>query len=527
MFEDGKIFIGASFNAEGARVRGEYLELRLANRHGLVTGATGTGKTVTLQALAEGFSDAGVSVFAADIKGDLSGIAAQGEPKDFLLKRAREIGLDPYVNDRFPTVFWDLFGEQGHPIRATVSEMGPLLLARLMNLNDTQEGVLNIVFRVADEQGLLILDLKDLQALLGYVAENAATLTTRFGNVAKATVGAVQRQLLVLEAQGGNRFFGEPALELADLMRTARDGRGVVNILAADKLMQSPRLYATFLLWLLSELFEQLPEVGDPDKPKLVFFFDEAHLLFDEAPRALVEKVQQVVRLIRSKGVGVYFVTQNPIDVPEEVAGQLGNRVQHALRAFTPREQKAVRAAAETFRPNPELKTAQVITELGVGEALVSMLEPKGVPSIVQRTLIRPPSARIGPLTAEERAALIRNSPVAGRYDQTVDRDSAYEMLARKAQDTAAAAEAAKNAPDETSAGGGLGGVLGTIFGTGSGRGKTLTPGQTIARDVTRTVVNQTAGEIAARIGKSVAGSVGGSVGRAVVRGVLGSLLRR
>jgi DNA helicase HerA-like ATPase len=526
MLEDGRIFIGTSFNAEGARLKGEYLELRLANRHGLVTGATGTGKTVTLQALAEGFSDAGVSVFAADIKGDLSGVAAQGEPKDFLLKRAREIGLDPYVNDRFPTVFWDLFGEQGHPIRATVSEMGPLLLARLMNLNDTQEGVLNIVFRVADEQGLLILDLKDLQALLGYVAENAATLTTRFGNVAKATVGAVQRQLLVLEAQGGDRFFGEPALELGDLMRTSRDGRGVVNILAADKLMQSPRLYATFLLWLLSELFEQLPEVGDADKPKLVFFFDEAHLLFDEAPKALVEKVQQVVRLIRSKGVGVYFVTQNPIDVPEEVAGQLGNRVQHALRAFTPREQKAVRAAAETFRPNPDMKTAQVITELGVGEALVSLLEPKGVPSIVQRTLIRPPSARIGPLTAEERAALIRNSPLAGRYDQTVDRDSAYEMLAHKAQDTVAAAEA-REAPVEASAGGGLGGILGTIFGTGSGRGKTLTPGQTIARDVTRTVVNQTAGEIAARIGKSVAGSVGGSVGRAVVRGVLGGLLRR
>jgi DNA helicase HerA-like ATPase len=518
MLEDGKIFIGTSFDAKGAREKGEYLELRLANRHGLVTGATGTGKTVTLQALAEGFSDAGVSVFAADIKGDLSGIAAMGEPKDFLAKRAKEIGLDPYVNDKFPVVFWDLFGEQGHPIRATVTEMGPLLLARLMNLNDTQEGVLNIVFRVADEQGLLLLDLKDLQALLGHVAENAAELTTKYGNVAKATVGAVQRQLLVLEAQGGANFFGEPALALADLMRTSRDGKGVVNILAADKLMGSPRLYATFLLWLLSELFEELPEVGDPDKPKLVFFFDEAHLLFDEAPKALIEKVEQVVRLIRSKGVGVYFVTQNPLDVPESVAGQLGNRVQHALRAYAPREQKAVRAAAETFRPNPKLKTAEVITELGVGEALVSTLEGKGAPSIVQRTLIRPPAARIGPLTADERKAVIQASPLTGRYDAAVDRESAYEMLTKKAAETQAV---------EAGAGGGFGGIFETIFGGGSGRKGTLAPGQRVAREVTRTIVNQTAGNIAASIGKSVAGSVGGSVGRAVVRGVLGSLLRR
>ncbi|MFD1702999.1 helicase HerA-like domain-containing protein [Methylopila henanensis] len=522
MLQDGKIFIGTSFDAKGARLKGEYLELKFGNRHGLVTGATGTGKTVTLQALAEGFSDAGVPVFASDIKGDLSGIAAMGQPKDFLQKRADEIGLTPYVNDQFPVVFWDLFGEQGHPIRATVSEMGPLLLARLMNLNDTQEGVLNIVFRVADEQGLLLLDLKDLQALLAHVAENAATLTTKYGNVAKATVGAVQRQLLVLEQQGGDKFFGEPALELADLMRTQRDGRGVVNILAADKLMASPRLYATFLLWLLSELFETLPEVGDVEKPKLVFFFDEAHLLFDEAPKALIEKVEQVVRLIRSKGVGVYFVTQNPIDVPEEVAGQLGNRVQHALRAFTPREQKAVKAAAETFRPNPELKTAQVITELGVGEALVSTLEAKGVPSIVQRTLIRPPAARIGPLTPDERRAAIQKSPLAGRYDDVVDRDSAYEMLARKAQETVAAEQVSVEADA-----GGIGGIFKTIFGTGSGRGKTLTPTQTIARDVTRTVVNQTAGNIAAQIGKSIAGSAGSAIGRSVVRGVLGSLLKR
>jgi uncharacterized protein len=519
MLQDGKIFIGASFDAKGARQKGEYLELKLANRHGLVTGATGTGKTVTLQALAEGFSDAGVPVFASDIKGDLSGIAAMGEPKDFLVKRAEEIGLTPYANDKFPVVFWDLFGEQGHPIRATVSEMGPLLLSRLMNLNDTQEGVLNIVFRVADEQGLLLLDLKDLQALLGHVAENAAELTTKYGNVAKATVGAVQRQLLVLEQQGGAKFFGEPALELGDLMRTTRDGRGVINLLAADKLMASPRLYATFLLWLLSELFEELPEVGDPEKPKLVFFFDEAHLLFDEAPKILVEKVEQVVRLIRSKGVGVYFVTQNPLDVPETVAGQLGNRVQHALRAYTPREQKAVRAAAETFRPNPDLKTAQVIMELGVGEALVSTLEGKGVPSIVQRTLIRPPSAKIGPVASDQRKTLIHASPVAGKYDAALDRESAYEMLVKRAQETQAVeAEAAFG-------GGGLGAIFETIFG-GSNRKGPLAPGQKVAREVTRTIVNQTAGNIAASVGKSIAGSVGSTVGRAVVRGVLGSLLR-
>ncbi|WP_026363126.1 helicase HerA-like domain-containing protein [Methylopila sp. M107] len=523
MLEDGKLFIGTSFDAKGAKVKGEYLDLRLANRHGLVTGATGTGKTVTLQVLAEAFSDAGVSVFAADIKGDLSGVAAKGEPKDFLVKRADEVELDPYVNDKFPVVFWDMFGAQGHPIRATVSEMGPLLLARLMNLNDTQEGVLNIVFRVADTQGLLLLDLKDLQALLTYVAENAAELTTQYGNVAKATVGAVQRQLLVLENQGGDKFFGEPALALADLIRTTRDGRGVINILAAEKLMSSPRLYATFLLWLLSELFEELPEVGDPDKPKLVFFFDEAHLLFDEAPKVLLDKVEQVVRLIRSKGVGVYFVTQNPLDVPETVAGQLGNRVQHALRAYTPREQKAVRAAAETFRPNPKLNTAQVITELAVGEALVSTLEGKGVPSVVQRTLIRPPAGRIGPLTADERKAIIQNSPVAGHYDETIDRESGYELLVKKAEDKAVV-EA--DAADE----GVFGGFFKTIFGGGGGgsaRKGTLNPGQRVAREVTRTIVQRTAGDVAASIGKSVAGSVGSSVGRAVVRGVLGSLMKR
>src|SRR5947209_15741078 len=393
----GAIFVGKSYKPE-------LLTLALANRHGLVTGATGTGKTVTLQVLAEGFSRAGVSVFAADIKGDLSGIAAVGEGKEPFVERAKDLGFD-YQPDEFPVIFWDLFGEQGHPIRATISEMGPVLLARLMDLNDTQEGVLNIAFRVADEEGLLLLDLKDLRAMLGYVADHAAELTTHYGNVSKATVGTIQRQLLVLENQGGTKFFGEPALALQDLMKKSSDGRGYVNILVADKLMESPRLYATFLLWLLSELFEQMPEVGDLDKPKLVFFFDEAHLLFNDAPKALLDRIEQVVRLIRSKGVGVFFVTQNPIDVPDKVLGQLGNRVQHALRAFTPRDQKAVRAAAETFRPNPKLDTAQVIMELGKGEALVSFLEGNGTPSIVERCMVRPPSARVGPVSPEERKA--------------------------------------------------------------------------------------------------------------------------
>src|SRR5215213_4968362 len=418
---DGRIFVGKS-------VKSEYLALHYGNRHGLVTGATGTGKTVTLQVLAEGFSRAGVSVFAADIKGDLSGIAAVGDAKEPFVKRARELGFD-YQPDEFPVVFWDLFGEQGHPVRSTISEMGPLLLARLMDLNDVQEGVLNIAFRVADEQGLLLLDMKDLRAILAFIAEHAKELTTQYGNVSKQTIGTIQRQLLVLENQGGTKFFAEPALAMQDFMKVDRDGRGVINILAADKLMENPRLYATFLLWLLSELFEVLPEVGDPDKPKLVFFFDEAHLLFNDAPKALMDKIEQVVRLIRSKGVGVYFVTQNPLDVPDKVLAQLGNRVQHALRAFTPRDQRAVKAAAETFRPNPNLDTAQVITQLGKGEALVSFLEGNGTPSMVERTLIAPPAARIGPVTPQERKAVIAQSPIRGRYDQTIDPDSAYEKL--------------------------------------------------------------------------------------------------
>lgn len=418
----------------GTSVKPEYLALKLSNRHGLVAGATGTGKTVSLQILAEGFSNHGVPVFCADVKGDLSGIAASGVEKDFLTKRARKIGLDDYEYGAFPTVFWDLFGEQGHPIRTTVTEMGPLLLSRLLDLNDTQEGVLNIAFRLADEEGLPLLDLKDLRSMLMHVGERRKELSMEYGNMSSASVGAIQRRLLVIEEQGGINFFGEPALDIQDFMRTTRDGRGIINVLAADKLMQNPRLYATFLLWLLSELFEELPEVGDPEKPRMVFFFDEAHLLFSEAPKALLQKVEQVVRLIRSKGVGVYFVTQNPLDVPDTVGSQLGNRVQHALRAFTPREQKAVKAAASTFRPNPELDTERVIMELGVGEALVSTLEDKGTPSIVQRTLIRPPSSRLGPVTDAERQQIIEQSPVYGQYEKTIDRESAHELLKQRAE---------------------------------------------------------------------------------------------
>jgi DNA helicase HerA-like ATPase len=513
MLQDGKILVGKS-------TKPEYLELPLANRHGLVTGATGTGKTVTLQVLAEGFSSAGVPVFAADIKGDLSGIAAQGDSKPPFVKRAGEVGV-AYQPDKFPVTFWDLFGEQGHRIRTTVSEMGPLLLARLLDLNETQEGVLNIVFRIADEQGLLLLDLKDLRALLQLVADNAAQLTTQYGNVSKATVGTIQRQLLILENQKGEEFLGEPALAIKDLMRTDRDGRGMVNILAADRLMNNPRLYATFLLWLMSELFEELPEVGDLDQPKLVFFFDEAHLLFNDAPRALVDAVERVVRLIRSKGVGVYFITQNPADVPDTVLSQLGNRVQHALRAFTPRDPKAVRAAAQTFRQNPEIDTEKVITELGVGEALVSMLEGKGAPSMVQRTLIAPPMAQVGPLDAAERQRIIAESALRGKYEQTIDSESAYELLAKRAEKAAADAKAAE------AGSGGILETIGSFFGTTRKRGETLSPGQTLVREVTRTVVNQTLGGIAAQVGKSIGGRQGGAIGRAIVRGTLGGLLRR
>jgi uncharacterized protein len=506
----------------GKSTKYEVLDLRFGNRHGLVTGATGTGKTVTLQVLAEGFSQAGVPVFAADVKGDLSGISAAGEAKEALVQRAQSMGL-PYEPDQFPVVFWDVFGAQGHPIRATVAEMGPLLLARMLQLNDTQEGVLNIAFRIADEQGLTLLDLKDLRAILSLVADHATELQKIYGNVSPATVGTIQRQLLVLENQGANSFFGEPALELADFMRTDRDGRGMINILAADKLVENPQLYATFLLWLLSELFEELPEVGDLDKPKLVFFFDEAHLLFNDAPKPLLTRIEQVVRLIRSKGVGVFFVTQNPLDVPETVLAQLGNRVQHALRAFTPRDQKAVKAAADTFRPNKKLNTAQVITELGKGEALVSFLEGNGVPSMVERTMIRPPTARLGMVTPAERSATIARSPCKGKYDTAVDSESAYEMLQKRVATESADAQEAQ--------GGGflgqLGDVFGTVFGTSRPRGKRLTTGQLVTREITRSVTNRVAGKIAADLGKSLGGSVGGSIGRAIVRGTLGGILRR
>jgi uncharacterized protein len=527
---DEKIFVG----------KGEqpaWLTLALGNRHGLVTGATGTGKTVSLQVMAEGFARAGVPVFAADIKGDLSGISEAGEAKDFLLKRAADMGLS-FQPDQFSAIFWDVFGAQGHPVRATVTEMGPLLLSRMLDLNDVQEGVLNVAFRVADDNGLALIDMKDLRALLDAIVPDAGKkgadgdddplasirkAAQSFGNVTRATVGTIQRQLLVLENQGGAKFFGEPALSLKDFMRTDRDGRGMVNILVADKLMQSPRLYATFLLWMLSELFEELPEAGDPPKPKLVFFFDEAHLLFNDAPKALMDKIEQVVRLIRSKGVGVYFVTQNPVDVPDTVLGQLGNRVQHALRAFTPRDQKAVAAAAQTFRPNPKLDTAQVIMELGKGEALVSFLEGNGTPAMVERVMIRPPSARIGPITPEERKAIMDASPVKGKYDTAVDAESAYEIIQKRLAGTAATDGGAN-------AGGGvlgrIGAIVGTIFGTNVSRGR-LSTGQLVARSVTRSVTNKVVGGVAADLGKSVGGSIGGSVGRALVRGALGGLLRR
>jgi DNA helicase HerA-like ATPase len=527
---DDKIFVGKGEQSA-------WLTLALANRHGLVTGATGTGKTVTLQVMAEGFARAGVSVFAADIKGDLSGISEIGEAKDFILKRASEMGLT-FQPDQFSTVFWDVFGEQGHPVRATVTEMGPLLLARMLDLNDVQEGVLNVAFRVADDSGLTLIDMKDLRALLDGIVPATGKkpddgdddplapirkAAQSFGNVTKATVGTIQRQLLVLENQGADKFFGEPALTLKDFMRTDRDGRGMINILVADKLMQSPRLYATFLLWMLSELFEELPEVGDLPKPKLVFFFDEAHLLFNDAPKALMDKIEQVVRLIRSKGVGVYFVTQNPIDVPDRVLGQMGNRVQHALRAFTPRDQKAVAAAAQTFRPNPKLDTAKVIMELGKGEALVSFLEGNGTPAMVERVMVRPPSARIGPITPEERKAIMDASPVKGKYDTAIDAESAYEIIQKRIAGTAAPA-------DGGSDGGGIwghvGAIVSTIFGTNVKRGR-LSTGQLIARNVTRSVTGKVVGGLVADVGKSVGGQLGGSIGRSIVRGALGGLLRR
>jgi DNA helicase HerA-like ATPase len=448
---DGKppkdsVYIGQSVNPE-------YILLRLANRHGLITGATGTGKTVTLQGLAEGFSDQGVPVFCADVKGDLSGIAEEGESKPWIVARDKAIGFTQNFQ-AYPVIFWDLFGDKGHPIRATVASLGALLLSRLMDLSEAQEGVLNIAFKIADDEKLPLINLKDLQDLLQNLADRASDLTTRYGNITKASVGSIQRSLLVLQQQGAEHFFGEPALKISDLMRVARDGRGYVSVLSAEKLMESPRLYATFLLFLMSQLFEQLPEVGDPDKPKLVFFFDEAHLLFKDAPKALLEKVEQVVRLIRSKGVGVYFVTQNPLDIPDTVSRQLGNRIQHALRAFSPLEQKAVKAAATTFRANPAFDTEKAIMELGTGEALVSTLDDKGQPTIVQRTLVRPPNSRVGPVTDAELKAVMRASPVAGVYDETVDRESASEILEKRGEERAGADSESKDEKASTKSGG-------------------------------------------------------------------------
>jgi len=453
MADDTSIFIGA--NATGLR---QQLELRRANRHGLIAGATGTGKTVTIQGIIDGLSAAGVPCFVADVKGDLSGLAMAGSPTskmhDIFAARAKEIGYDDWSYADNPVQFWDLYGEQGHPIRTTVSEMGPLLLSRLMDLNEVQEGVLTIAFTVADKDGMLLLDLDDLQAMLASCAARADELTTTYGNVSKQSVGTIQRSLLQLRSQGGEHFFGEPALAMADFIGLDEKGRGIVNILAADKLMASPKLYSTFLLWLMSELFEHLPEVGDPDKPVLAFFFDEAHLLFDAAPKALLEKIEQVVRLIRSKGVGVYFITQNPIDIPDTVAGQLGNRVQHALHAFTPRDQQAVKSAAETFRANPGVDVATAITELKVGEALVSLLQPDGAPAPVERTLIKPPRSRVGPVTPAERKVMIETDPIGAKYDTLIDRESAEELLSAKSQEASAAAAeaAAKTEADKAAA---------------------------------------------------------------------------
>lgn len=459
---------------------------KMANRHGLIAGATGTGKTVTLRVLAERFSSIGVPVFMADVKGDLSGLAQPGDTSPIISERVALMGLTDFAFESFPVVFWDVFGEQGHPIRTTVSEMGPLLLSRLLNLNEVQSGVLSLVFKVADDNGLLLLDFKDLQTMIRYVGDNASEFQSGYGNISAASIGAIQRSLLALAEQGGEQFFGEPALNLQDFIQTDSNGRGVINILAANRLMRSPKLYATFLLWMLSELFEQLPEVGDPEKPKLVFFFDEAHLLFDEAPKALVDKIEQVVRLIRSKGVGVYFVTQNPVDLPDTVLGQLGNRVQHALRAFTPQDQKGVRAAAETFRTNPAFAVETVITELGVGEALVSMLDAKGSPTVVERTLICPPRSRFAPLSTSEQTAVIAQSPLSGYYEKQVDRESAYEKLQAKSEAIAAGTQT-----QTTTEGSEVAGKMGALLGA---------------------------------FATSAARAIGSQVGRQIIRGVLGSL---
>ena len=533
--QPNSIFIGAG--PGGAQP--QQLELKRANRHGLIAGATGTGKTVTLQGIVEGLAEAGVPTFVADVKGDLAGLAMPGsptaKPHEAFAARAAEIGYADWRYDACPVQLWDLFAEQGHPIRTTVSEMGPLLLARLLNLNEVQEGVLNIAFHVADKDGLLLLDLDDLQAMLVACGERADELTLEYGNVSKPSVGAIQRSLLQLRAQGGDHFFGEPALELEDFLKLDEAGKGVVNILAADRLMASPRLYSTFLLWLLSELFEQLPEVGDLPKPKLCFFFDEAHLLFEDAPPALTEKVEQVVRLIRSKGVGVYFITQNPIDIPDKIAGQLGNRVQHALRAFTPRDQQAVKSAAETFRQNPDVDVATAITELKVGEALVSLLQPDGSPTPVERVLIKPPSSRVGPLTAQERQILITTDVIGSKYDTAIDRDSAQEILAAKAGEAAAAAAAVKAQTDADKA------AAAQAKADAIAQREALRvqreqerlesqrkrEGEREAAKVAREAARPSmADKMMQSAGRSIASSVGRQLGTQLLRGILGGLLR-
>ncbi|MFL6747069.1 MAG: helicase HerA-like domain-containing protein [Sphingomicrobium sp.] len=540
------IFIGAG--PGGAKP--QQLELKRTNRHGLIAGATGTGKTVTLQGIIEGLSDAGVPTFVADVKGDLAGLAMPGaataKTHEIFTARAAEIGYSGWTYAGYPAQFWDLFGEQGHPVRTTVSEMGPLLLARLMNLNEVQEGVLTIAFHVADKEGLMLLDLDDLQAMLVNIGERADELTLEYGNVSKASVGTIQRSLLQLRAQGGDHFFGEPALDLEDFLKLDEAGKGIINILAADKLMASPRLYATFLLWLLSELFELLPEIGDPDKPKLAFFFDEAHLLFEDAPPALLEKVEQVVRLVRSKGVGVYFITQNPIDIPDKVAGQLGNRVQHALRAFTPRDQAAVKSAAETFRQNPGVDVATAITELKVGEALVSLLLPDGAPSPVERTLIKPPRSRVGPLTAQERGILIQTDAIGAKYDALLDRDSAEEILKAKG-DEAAAAAAATRAQSEADKAAAEAARQQAIADKEAARQRAAAErdaarqqreadreAERLRREQEREEARQAreaakpsmADKMMQSAGRSIASSVGRQLGNSLLRGIFGGLLR-
>ena len=507
------MFIGGGGENYGTK---QGLALKYANRHGLVAGATGTGKTVTLQIMAEGFSAAGVPVFMADVKGDLSGLAKPGSEgfklHEAFTSRAARIGFDDYAYEGFPVTFWDLLGEQGHPVRTTVAEMGPLLLSRLLELSEAQEGILNIVFRLADEEGLPLLDLKDLQSLLVWAGENREALSLRYGNVSVQSIGAIQRRLLVLENEGGARLFGEPALDLSDIMMTDAQGRGRINILASDKLMASPRLYATFLLWLLSELFEELPEVGDPDKPKLVFFFDEAHLLFDDAPKALTDKVEQVARLIRSKGVGVYFITQNPADVPEDILGQLGNRVQHALRAFTAKDRKELKQAAQTYRDNPRLDIEEAIREVGTGEAVTSFLEAKGNPGMAERTLVRPPSSQLGPIEPGERAALINASPLAGKYEELLDRKSAYEILAKRAADAAKEAEEAEAKEAELEA-------QEREF----KQARRYSPGDQPRSSSRRSSKDESFGEA---ITRNVMKELTGTTGRRIVRGIFGSLFK-